>query len=173
MADPEFTDMTIPGSSGNLFGSADYGELAEQGAARVPVMPGATTPAALPTVADITAPVEAAGAEAGAGLSAAVTTAGSDIAALAPTVESATGALSDVGAALATGAGEAALAIPGVGEVLGAGAAAFGLYEGIKDLFSSQPSAPAVVENQVQAMPSFVSQYSGGTNLQQSFQSGV
>jgi len=94
------------------------------------------------------------------------------LASLAPTAEEATGALSDVGAALASGAGEAALAIPGVGEVLGAGAAAYGLYEGIKDLFSSQPSAPAEVENQVQAMPSFSS--SGGqADIQQSFQSGV
>lgn len=96
----------------------------------------------------------------------------SSLANLAPTAEEATGALSDVGAALASGAGEAALAIPGVGEVLGAGAAAYGLYEGIKDLFSSQPSAPAEVENQVQATPSFTS--SGGqADLQQSFQSGV
>ena len=96
----------------------------------------------------------------------------SSLANLAPTAEEATGALSDVGAALASGAGEAALAIPGVGEVLGAGAAAYGLYEGIKDLFSSQPSAPAEVENQVQATPSFTS--SGGqADIQQSFQSGV
>ena len=96
----------------------------------------------------------------------------SSLANLAPTAEEATGALSDVGAALASGAGEAALAIPGVGEVLGAGAAVYGLYEGIKDLFSSQPSAPAEVENQVQATPSFTS--SGGqADLQQSFQSGV
>ena len=112
------------------------------------------------------------GASALAGASGTASDVVSSLANLAPTAEEATGALSDVGAALASGAGEAALAIPGVGEVLGAGAAAYGLYEGIKDLFSSQPSAHAEVENQVQATPSFTS--SGGqADIQQSFQSGV
>jgi len=82
-----------------------------------------------------------------------------------------------VGEAAAEGGLEAAaLAVPGVGEVLAGGLAVYGLVEGIKDLFSGQssaPSAPAEEEAPAQAEPSFTSQASGQANTEQSFQAGV
>lgn len=91
----------------------------------------------------------------------------------------------DAAAEIGVGAGEAAaeggleaasLAIPGVGEAVAAGLAVYGLYEGIKDLFSGQsaaPSAPVEEEAPQQEMPSFTSQASGQASTEQSFQSGV
>lgn len=91
----------------------------------------------------------------------------------------------DAAAEIGTGVGEAAaeggleataLAVPGVGEAVAAGLAVYGLYEGIKDLFSGQssaPSAPVEEEAPAQEMPSFTSQASGQANTEQSFQSGV
>ena len=73
---------------------------------------------------------------------------------------------------------EAGLAIPGVGEVIGAAAAVYGLYSGIKDLFgfgssSVQPPLP-VEETQVAPTPTFMANpYSGTTDINQSFQSGI
>lgn len=82
-----------------------------------------------------------------------------------------------VGEVAAEGGLEAtALAVPGVGEAVAAGLAVYGLYEGIKDLFSgaeSPPSAPAEQEAPQQEMPSFTSQASGQSTISPSFQSGI
>ena len=82
-----------------------------------------------------------------------------------------------VGEAAAEGGLEAAaLAVPGVGEVLAGGLAVYGLVEGIKDVFSGGgPAPPMPTEEQApaQAEPSFTSQSAGQANTEQSFQSGI
>lgn len=82
-----------------------------------------------------------------------------------------------VGEAAAEGGLEAtALAVPGVGEAVAAGLAVYGLYEGIRDLFSGQssaPSAPVEEEAPQQEMPSFTAQSAGQSTISPSFQSGI
>jgi hypothetical protein len=70
-----------------------------------------------------------------------------------------------------------ALAIPGVGEIVGAAGLVYGVFEGIKDLFSSGSSAPPppppVQVAPLEEMPSYFTSSQGVANINESVQSGV
>jgi hypothetical protein len=80
------------------------------------------------------------------------------------------------------GGGEAiaeagALALPGIGEIVGAAGLVYGVFEGIKDLFSSGESAPPppppVQVAPIEEMPSYYTTSQSVANINQSVQSGV
>ena len=94
--------------------------------------------------------------------------------------ETAGGIAGDIGAEVG---GEAiaeagALAIPGVGEILGAAGLVYGIFSGIKDAFSASsqpapPPPPPVEVAPIQDMPSYFSTSQSVANINQSVQSGV
>jgi hypothetical protein len=71
-----------------------------------------------------------------------------------------------------------ALAIPGLGEVIGAASLVYGVYEGIKDIFSSSsqaapPPPPPIEVAPLEEAPSYYTTAQGVANINQSIQSGV
>lgn len=71
-----------------------------------------------------------------------------------------------------------ALAVPGLGEIVGAAGLVYGVFEGIKDLFSSgaspaPPPPPPVEQAPLQEAPSYYTTSQSVANINQSIQSGI